>query len=182
MITTDRVLRLITNNNTKYFSVKKNKILVTPRGMTFSIFFQLLCQDLYLYSTRTLQNRRLDKLTRLQERNKLMTVHEELDNAQAILEKHRNTLCPTEEDCIAERSTFCIYKKHIRFFIEKVLMNGLLTIEKKGGYTWKNLDNKDGLWREFKGNKLVPIDAESYIEQKTGQAYIKFSPVPNIMI
>ena len=75
MITTDRVLRLITNNNTKYFSVKKNKILVTPRGITFSIFFQLLCQDLYLYSTRTLQNRRLDKLTRLQERNKLMTVH-----------------------------------------------------------------------------------------------------------
>jgi hypothetical protein len=56
-------------------------------------------------------------------------------------------------------------------------MKGLLTIEKKGGYTWKNLDNKDGLWREFKGNKLVPIDAESYVEQKTGQAYIKFSPI-----
>ena len=50
MITTDRVLRLLTNNKTRYFSLKDN-ILATPHGITFSIFFQLLCQDLNLYST-----------------------------------------------------------------------------------------------------------------------------------
>ena len=177
MITTDRILRLIINNKTRYFSIKKDKILVTPRGITFSIFFQLLCQDLFLYSTRALQNRQLDNSTRQYERNKLMAVHEELDNAKAVLEKHRDTLCPTEEYYIADRTTVCIYRKHIRFFVEKVLMKSLLTIEKKGGYTWKRLDNKGGLWREFKGNKLVPIDAESYFDPITKRAYIKFSPI-----
>jgi len=39
------------------------------------------------------------------------------------------------------------------------------------------LDNKDGLWREVEGNKLVPIDAESYVNPITKKAYIKFSPV-----
>ena len=56
-------------------------------------------------------------------------------------------------------------------------MKSLLTIEKKGGYTWKNLDNKDGLWREVEGNKLVPLDAESYVNPITKKAYIKFKAV-----
>lgn len=180
MITTDRVLRLITNNKTRYFSIKKEKNLTTPHGITFSIFFQLLCQDLNLYSTRALQNRRLDKETQRRERNKLMAVHDALDKAIDILEKHKQTLCPKEEYCMNERTTFCIYKKHLRFFVEKVLMKSLLTIEKKGGYTWKHLDNKDGLWREVEGNKLVPIDAESYVNPITKKAYIKFSPITNI--
>ena len=61
MINTARVLRLITNNKTRYFTLKKDEILTTPLGITFHIFFQLLCQDLNLYSTRLLQNRKLDK-------------------------------------------------------------------------------------------------------------------------
>ena len=109
-----------------------------------------------------------------------MAVHEELDKALARFEKHKETLSPKEEYCMHERSIFCIYKKHLRFFVEKVLMKSLLTIEKKGGYTWKNLDNKDGLWREVEGNKLVPLDAESYVNPITKKAYIKFSPITNI--
>ena len=59
-------------------------------------------------------------------------------------------------------------------------MKSLLTIEKKAGYTWENLDNKSGIWREVEGNKLVPIDAESYVNPITKKAYIKFSPITNI--
>jgi len=180
MITSDRILRIVTNNKTRYFSIKKQKLLTTPHGITFSIFFQLLCQDLNLYSTTALQNRRLDAETKQRERNKLMAVHEELDKALAVFEKHKETLSPKEEYCMHERSIFCIYKKHLRFFVEKVLMKSLLTIEKKAGYTWENLDNKSGIWREVEGNKLVPIDAESYVNPITKKAYIKFSPITNI--
>ena len=92
MITTDRVMRLLTNNKTRYFSFKKDTILATPHGITFSIFFQLLCQDLNLYSTTLLQNRRLDKKTKIKERNKLMAVHEELDKAIVIFKKHKKVI------------------------------------------------------------------------------------------
>jgi hypothetical protein len=180
MITTDRIIRLITNNKTRYFSLKKEKILTTPHGITFSIFFQLLCQDLNLYSTKALQNRRLDKETRREERNKLMAVHEELDNAIAILEKHKETICLKEEYCSNEKNKFSIYKKHIRFFVEKILLPRLLIIQMKGGYSWQKIDNKDGIWRECDKNKLVPLEAESYIDPTTQKSYIKFSPIPNI--
>ena len=179
MITTDRVLRLLTNNKTRYFSLKDN-ILATPHGITFSIFFQLLCQDLNLYSTTSLQNRRLDKKTKMKERNKLMAVHEELDKAIVNFKKHKKTLCPQDTYFVNERTCFSIYKKHLRFFVEKVLLTRLLTIEKKSGYTWKNLDNKDGIWREYEENKLVPLNSESYIDPITKIAYIKFSPITNI--
>lgn len=177
MITTERVLRLLTNNKTRYFSFKKDTILATPHGITFSIFFQLLCQDLNLYSTTLLQNRRLDKKTKIKERNKLMAVHEELDKAMVIFKKHQKTLCPQDTYYVNERTCFSIYKKHLRFFVEKVLLTRLLTIEKKAGYTWENLDNKDGIWRECEENKLVPLDAESYIDPITKIEYIKFSPI-----
>jgi len=180
MINTARVLRLITNNKTRYFTLKKDEILTTPLGITFNIFFQLLCQDLNLYSTRLLQNRKLDKETKKKERNKLMAVHEELDKAILIFEKHKKTFCPQDKHYLNGRSFLCIYKKHLRFFVEKVLMKSLRTIEKKAGYTWENLENKDGIWREFEGNKLIPLDAECYVEPITRKAYIKFSPITNI--
>ena len=180
MITTDRVLRVLTNNKTRYFSFKKDTILATPHGITFSIFFQLLCQDLNLYSTTLLQNRRLDKKTKIKERNKLMAVHEELDKAMVIFKKHKKTLCPQDTYYVNERTCFSIYKKHLRFFVEKVLLPRLLTIERKAGYTWENLDNKDGIWRECEENKLIPLDAESYIDPITKIEYIKFSPITNI--
>ena len=42
------------------------------------------------------------------------------------------------------------------------------------------IDNKDGIWRECDKNKLVPLEAESYIDPTTQKSYIKFSPIPNI--
>ena len=70
MIVTIKVLRLLSTKS-KYFSIKNDKLLITPNGVNFSIFYQLLCQDLNLYSTRALQNRKLDKTTREYERNRL---------------------------------------------------------------------------------------------------------------
>ena len=57
MIVTIRVLRLLSNNS-KYFTIKNDELLITSNGINFSIFYQLLCQDLNLYSTSALQNRK----------------------------------------------------------------------------------------------------------------------------
>ena len=129
MITTERILRIITKS--KYFLLKKDNIFETPRGLTFNIFFQLLCQDLNLYSTNRLQDIRVDLETKTKERNKLMVVHEELDKANFLFKKHKETFSPKEKYYLNEKTWFSVYKKHLRFFVEKVLLNKLLNIEKK---------------------------------------------------
>ena len=60
MIVTIKILRLLSTKS-KYFSIKNDKLLITPNGINFSVFYQLLCQDLNLYSTSALQSRKLDR-------------------------------------------------------------------------------------------------------------------------
>jgi len=50
MIVTIKVLRLLSKS--KYFTLRNDKLLISPHGVNFSIFYQLLCQDLNLYSTK----------------------------------------------------------------------------------------------------------------------------------
>jgi len=180
MIVTIRVLRLLSNNS-KYFTIKNDKLLITPNGVNFSIFYQLLCQDLNLYSTSALQNRKLDKTTREYERNRLTAVHAGLDIAKDLFKKYEKRLCPEQEEYHAE-TNICIYKKQLRMFVELVLHESLNIIEQKGIYRWQTLTHKKGLWREFTGNKLIPMEAETTINNITQKTYIKFSPVPNIIV
>lgn len=112
----------------KYFSLKNN-ILSTPFGVDFSIFYQLLCQDLKLYSTSALQNRKLDKLTKTKERDKLMAVHMRLDMASALFEKHKDTICPNEY----HSNNMRLYEKDLDFFIETILMDSLNMVDKSLG-------------------------------------------------
>ena len=46
-------------------------------------------------------------------------------------------------------------------FVELVLHESLNIIEQKGIYRWETLPHKKGLWREFIGNKLIPMGAET---------------------
>ena len=179
MITIERVLRIITNNQTRYFSIKQDRFLITPNGITFNIFYQLLCQDLKLYSTMALQSRRLDKGIKKRERNKLMAVHAGLDMAEELYLKHKQKLCPPSTTYTMEPNRLCIYRKNIRSFVIKILLESLNIIEEKGTYHWKTLKGKTGLWREFIGNKLIPIGAEVIIDKRTQKTYIKF--VPNMI-
>lgn len=181
MIVTLRVLRLL-SNKLKYFTIKNDKLLITPNGVNFSIFYQLLCQDLNLYSTSALQNRKLDKTTREYERNRLTAVHAGLDMAKDLFKKYKKRLCPEREKFHAETNNMCIYKTHLRMFVEQVLHESLNIIEQKGIHRWETLPHKKGLWREFTGNKLIPMDTETTIDNKTQKTYIKFSPVPNIVV
>ena len=57
MIVTIKILRLISKS--KYFTLKNDKLLITPNGVNFSIFYQLLCQELNLYSTRAFTDGKL---------------------------------------------------------------------------------------------------------------------------
>jgi len=180
MIVTIRVLRLLSNKS-KYFTLKNDKLLITPNGVNFSIFYQLLCQDLNLYSTRALQSRKLDKTTREYERNRLTAVHAGLDMAKDLFKKYEKRLCPDQEECHT-KTNMCIYKTHLRMFVELVLHESLNIIEQKGIYRWQTLPHKKGLWREFTGNKLIPMEAETTIDNITQKTYIKFSPVPNIIV
>lgn len=152
------VQRLI-YNNCKYFTIK-NGVLYTPNGVNFSIFYQLLCQDLKLYSTSALQNRKLDRITKAKERNKLMAVHSCLDMAEALFEKHKDIICPKREYCLD--NNLCVYEKHLDFFIDTVLMESLHIITAMGHYKWKNIPNKSGMWREC-GETFVKLDNVPYI-------------------
>ena len=181
MIFTIKVLRLLSNKS-KYFSIKNDKLLMTPNGVNFSIFYQLLCQDLNLYSTRALQNRKLDKITRKYERNRLTAVHAGLDIAKDLFKKYEKRLCPEQEEHHMKTNNMCIYKTHLRMFVELVLYESLNIIEQKGIYNWQKLPHKKGLWREFTGNKLIPMEAETTIDNRTQKTYIKFSPIPNIIV
>ena len=179
MIVTIKILRLISKS--KYFTLKNDKLLISPHGVNFSIFYQLLCQDLNLYSTRALQNRKLDKTTRDYERNKLTAVHVGLDMAKDLFKKYEKRLCPGQEE-YRTNTNMCIYEKQLRMFVELVLHESLNIIEQKGIYRWQTLPHKKGLWREFTGNKLIPMDAETTIDNITQKTYIKFSPIPNIIV
>ena len=181
MIVTIKVLRLLSNKS-KYFSITNDKLLITPNGVNFSIFYQLLCQDLNLYSTRALQSRKLDKTTREYERNRLTAVHAGLDMAKDLFKKYEKRLCPEQEEHHTKMNNICIYKKQLRMFVELVLHESLNIIEQKGIHRWETLPHKKGLWREFTGNKLIPMDAETTIDNRTQKTYIKFSPVPNIIV
>lgn len=179
MIVTIKILRLI--SKAKYFTLRNNKLLISPRGVNFSIFYQLLCQDLNLYSTNALQNRKLDKTTRDYERNRLTAVHAGLDMAKDLFKKYEKRLCPEQEE-YRTKTNMCIYEKQLRMFVELVLHESLNIIEQKGIHRWETLSHKKGLWREFTGNKLIPMDAETTIDNKTQKTYIKFSPIPNIVV
>ena len=181
MIVTIKVLRLLSTKS-KYFSIKNDKLLITPNGINFSVFYQLLCQDLNLYSTRALQSRKLDRTTRDYERNRLTAVHAGLDMAKDLFKKYEKRLCPEQEECHTKTNNICIYKKQLRMFVELVLHESLNIIEQKGIYRWETLPHKKGLWREFTGNKLIPMGAETTIDNRTQKTYIKFSPVPNIVV
>lgn len=152
------MVRRLIYNNIKYFTIK-NGVLSTPNGVNFSIFYQLLCQDLKLYSTRALQNRKLDRITKSKERNKLMAVHSCLDMAEALFEKHKE-LKP--KNVYRLDNNFCIYEKHLDLFIDTVLMDSLHIIAAMGHYKWKNIPNKSGMWREC-GKTLVKLDNVPYI-------------------
>ena len=91
MIVTIKVLRLLSNKS-KYFSIKNDKLLITPNGINFSVFYQLLCQDLNLYSTRALQSRKLDRTKREYERNRLTAVHAGLDMAKELFKKYKKKI------------------------------------------------------------------------------------------
>ncbi|MBT6710302.1 MAG: hypothetical protein HOB22_01155 [Candidatus Marinimicrobia bacterium] len=179
MIVTIKVLRLLSKS--KYFTLRNDKLLISPHGVNFSIFYQLLCQDLNLYSTNALQNRKLDKTTRDYERNRLTAVHAGLDMAKDLFKKYEKRLCPEPEE-YRTNTNMCIYEKQLRMFVELVLHESLNIIEQKGIYRWETLPHKKGLWREFTGNKLIPMDAETTIDNKTQKTYIKFSPIPNIIV
>jgi hypothetical protein len=181
MIITIKVIRLLSNNKSKYFSIKNDKFLTTPNGINFSIFYQLLCQDLNLYSTKALQNRKLDKIAREKERNRLTAVHAGLDMAKELFTKKTHILCPSQDE-YHSNTNICIYKKYLRIFVEQVLHESLNIIEQKGIYQWEKLPHRKGLWREFTGNKLIPMGAETTIDYRTHKTYIKFSPVPNIIV
>jgi len=179
MIVTIKVLRLLSKS--KYFTLKNDKLLITPNGINFSVFYQLLCQDLNLYSTSALQSRKLDRTTRKYERNRLTAVHAGLDMSEELFKKYEKRLCPDQEE-YNTKANMCIYKKQLRMFVELVLHESLNIIEQKGMYKWENLHNKEGLWREFSGNKLIPMGAETTFDKQTKKTYIKFSPVPNIIV
>jgi len=152
------VYRLITEP--KYFSLK-NDILFTPDGVNFSIFYQLLCQDLKLYSTSALQNRKLDRFSKSKERNKLMAVHMCLDMASALFDKHKENICPKNDYPL---SNISINEKDLNFFIETILMDSLNIIAEMSHYKWKHIPGKSGMWREC------------------GETYIKLDNVPTVSI
>ena len=126
MIVTDTILRLVTGNKSKFFILKDDKYYISYHGINFSIFYQLLCQKLKLYSTEALQNRKLDKKTRKKERKRLMIVHEELDKTELIFNKHKTTFSTTELNL---SNRLCIHKKDMRFFIDTVLIDSLNRIK-----------------------------------------------------
>ena len=140
----DKILKLISTN---FFSVKDVEYLVTPFGINFNIFYQLLCQELGLYSTLSLQNRRLTKEKKDQERNRLMAVHAGLDMAENLFKQHQIKLCP-EKHKYQINNNICIHKKHLNFFVENILLESLNIIEVMGSYKWKVIPNKSGMWRE----------------------------------
>ncbi len=182
MIVSIQVMRLLSNNKSKYLIPKNDEYLMTPNGINFPILYQLLCQDLNLYSTKALQNRKLNKSTREQERNKLTAVHAGLDEAQKLFDQHKSKICLDRTDYSIKSNNICIYKKYLRMFVELVLLETLNVIEQKGIYRWENLLGKEGLWREFSGNKLIPMGAETTFDKNTKKTYIKFTPVPNIIV
>jgi len=182
MIVTIKIIRLLSNKKSKYFTIKNDELLTTPNGINFSILYQLLCQDLNLYSTKALQSRKLDRTTRERERNRLTAVHAGLDASQKLFEKYKKKLCPDQSNHGINSNNICIFKKQLRIFVELVLLESLNIIEQKGTYKWENLHNREGLWREFSGNKLIPMGAETTFDKPTKKTYIKFSPVPNIIV
>ena len=131
MISVDRIKRLIETNHNKYFTDEKNKVLSTPEGITFDIFFQLLCQDLNLYSRALVQNNQLNKSELARERTKLMIVHEELDKVFILFNKYKKEITPNEPCYTSKKNRFFINKKDLKRFIEKILLESLLNIENK---------------------------------------------------
>ena len=156
--------------------------LLTVFYRFLTVFYQLLCQDLNLYSTRALQSRKLDRTKREYERNRLTAVHAGLDMAKELFKKYKKKLCPGQEEYNANANNMCIYKKQLRMFVELVLHESLNIIEQKGIYRWETLPQEKGLWRELTGNKLIPVGAETTIDNRTQKTYIKFCPVPNIVV
>jgi hypothetical protein len=177
MIVVDKILRLI---STKFFFVKDLEYLVTPSGVNFNIFYQLLCQELGLYSTRSLQNRRLTKERRDQERNRLMAVHAGLDMAENLFEQHQIKLCPEKHKYQINSNNICIHKKHLNFFAENILLESLNIIEVMGSYKWQVFPNKPGMWREYIGDKLIPIGAT--IMTIGDITYIKLDNMPHAFV
>jgi uncharacterized protein YaaR (DUF327 family) len=102
--------------------------------------------------------------------------------AKELFKKYEKRLCPEQEEYHTNTNNICIYKKQLRMFVELVLHESLNIIEQKGIYRWETLPHKKGLWREFIGNKLIPMGAETTIDNRTQKTYIKFSPVPNIVV
>ena len=73
-----------------------------------------------------MQNRKLDKKKRNEERKRLMTVHEELDKIEPIFNKHKAIFSTTELNL---SNRLCIHKKDMRFFIDTVLIDSLNRIK-----------------------------------------------------
>lgn len=142
------------------------------REVSFQKIFQQLVFKLKVINLNDLQLR--GEKESIIEREKIEVMERAMKMGEYLIEENKDILFKNKE--LANKALnhyFLIAISAKDFFINDILKPLLSLVKKNDKHTWKNMENKKGLWRELNENEPIVRGSEVSINITTGVKMLK---------